>query len=592
MQKILSLLVFVTAGLIILLSGCGGPPPPEWESLNRYDFNVAVAEPDFELPAAHLYEMIYFSRVASGGGHVSDSTIAEFRDSVLVDTLLSFEADKFDLRQRWYYQREYRDQYHQMLRSVFWDSTVVPFIEIDSSEITEFYEANKDAFSVPEQALVYHILASPIGFAQNRDSSLVEGRSRDELSELARVYIERLHRLLDYGMAFENVAYQYSHDVRSRDRGGLLGWTTPGTYIDPFDSVAFSLEPGTYSKPYRDADGYHILYVEDYVPPGPLPLDSVQVRIKVRQELFNRKAAERAGAIIDSLRKVADIEINEDVLDTNIYYVEDSTWSVILNETDTVDALRLKGVEEDYRRMFGVDSTTREIRLMMVDNVISPFLVVQAARSRGLDTLPEVVERETEIRFATARKILLGDLYSPVYVPSDSAVKAYYQAHLDEYWPTRHLEVEQLIVQDHDLAEYLREQAQTGLELPWLQEYYSNEGYNVEYEYVGIIEKGKVDSAFYAAAENTLAHRVARIVKTERGYHLIKVISRKHNRPLEMAYSEIQSILIDQHRRQFYEDYRDRLFAEYNVEFPGLLPPFDLPRLSDRNHPRTLLKKR
>ena len=591
MRRFFVLAVFLGAAALGFFVGCGGLPPVSWETLEGHPYNVAEADGGFALPARHLYEMMYFSRVASAGGPVSDSVIREFRDSILVDSLINFTANNYDLRRHWHQYRECQDLYDQELRKMFWDSTVVVKIEIDSAEIADYYESHKDDFSLAEQVKVYHILSSPIGFAQNRDSVWVKGLTRDQLWEAAREYADRLYRLLQYGEAFENVARRYSHDVSSRDKGGLMGWARRGIYADPFDSVAFRLQPGEYSRPYSDDDGFHLLYVEARIEEGPQPLDSPRVNVAVRQALFDREAQVLGKAVLDSLRAGAHIVINDTVLDTNIYYVDDSTWAAVVNGTDTVDALRLKGLEEDYRRGFGVDSTTHDIRLRMIDQVIGPVLVVQAARALGYDTLPQNVAARASYRFGAARRVLLAQLYSPEYVPPDSLIDQYYYAHLHEFMPTRHLEVEQLITPDSALAQYLGEQASTGWDLKELADYHRSEGYKIDHQYLGIIEKGKVDSALYAAAEATQAHKIARLVKTKRGFHVIKVLSRQHNRPLEMARSEIRARLIEQFRRRHYEQYRDDLYARYHVTFPGTLPPFELPRLSDRNHPRTLPKK-
>jgi parvulin-like peptidyl-prolyl isomerase len=103
-----------------------------------------------------------------------------------------------------------------------------------------------------------------------------------------------------------------------------------------------------------------------------------------------------------------------------------------------------------------------------------------------------------------------------------------------------------------------------------------------------VVKEGSVDSLLYDALNRTHPYQYTRVIKTKRGYHIAKVLDREYPRTLEMARGEIRGRLQSQYRQRKYEAFRDELFHKYQVRFPGQLPPFDLPRLSDRNHYRTL----
>jgi peptidyl-prolyl cis-trans isomerase D len=64
------------------------------------------------------------------------------------------------------------------------------------------------------------------------------------------------------GGDFAALASQYSEGP-SRDRGGDLGYFERGTMVQPFDSVAFSLELGEISGIVETQFGYHIIKLED-----------------------------------------------------------------------------------------------------------------------------------------------------------------------------------------------------------------------------------------------------------------------------------------------------------------------------------------
>jgi hypothetical protein len=593
-MRITSLNVLCIVAFALILATCAGPPKVQWETLDRYNFNVVEGSPDFRIPAKHLYEWIYFSRVASAGGKVSDSVIREFRDSVTVDTLMGLSVDRYDLRSRWYQYREYLYRTNSALRQVFWEEQVGAKIAIDSQEVIDYYKEHPEEFSYPEQVDVYHILSSPLGFRQGPDSALVDRWNRDQLDEFAREYAYRLHRLLLYGEIFENMARDYSHDVKSRDKGGHLGWVRRGVYIDPFDSVVFSLKDGEFSEPYADINGMHILYRARYNPGGPLPLDSASVYTQARNAVFNVKGSAEAIRVMDSLHSVSTISINNVILsDTGLYDIDDSVWAAVVNGTDTIDALALKGFEEDYRRTYGVASTTPDIRRIMVAHAAGPVMVEQAARKLHLDTLPRQVAVERQVWRETCKALMISRLYSAAdWAPTDSAIEHYYQDNFDAYNPDLHFKAEQLIVPDRELAEFLREQTGSGFTLKYLAEYYGpkGEGYDVKYEDLGVVTQGSVDPALYDAMKRTHVYRFTKAIKTSRGYHIAKIIDRNYPRPLDVVRGEIRNILIDEHRQQVRQEYRDSIYQAFDVKFPGTLPSFELPRLSKRNHHRTLPK--
>ena len=594
----------LAALLFVALTGCGGPqsstpsekatgPALTWETLDSFDFNVVEAEPGLIIPAKHLYEMLYFSRAASAGGWVEDSTIEFFRDSILIDTLVGLTSAEFNLPSQWHLYQDCRRRTNSVLRQAFWDKNVSSLVTIDSQKVVDFYEEHPENFTLPEQANIYHILVSFLGFLQGSDSALYRGWDRQDLRDFCPEYVARLHQLLMSGEAFENVAFNYSHDVLSRNKGGQLGWTVREKYIDPFDSVAFSLANGEFSEPYEDSDGWHILYRTEYSPGGTQPLSTDWVYVRAQQSVFDAEAGRLAAGIMEGLHADTRIEENPRILtDTIIYDFPDSTWAAVVNETDTIYILELKAYEDNYRRGYQVGNTTPEMRSNMIKQAAVPVRVLLAARAEGLDTLPDQRELELRTWCEASKSFVISEIYNrEEWNPSDSLLEAYYEENFDDYNPRNHIKAQLLIADQLELANFLRDQINLGLDLEYLARYYgTEEGYDVSFEDLGLVTEGQIDSAMYHALEATHAMGATRVVQTKRGYLVGKVLERDYIRPLPMVRSEIKSILGEKRRWKRWAEIRDDLFQKHQVRLPGVLPRFELPRLSDRNHPRTLPK--
>ncbi len=107
-------------------------------------------------------------------------------------------------------------------------------------------QQNKVFFLPVEKVMAAHILVG------------MDKRSEEE----ARALIEAIASNITT-KNFASYAEKYSDDPGSRMRGGDLGEFGKGVMVKEFEEVAFSLEKGGISKPFRTPFGYHIIYVKE-----------------------------------------------------------------------------------------------------------------------------------------------------------------------------------------------------------------------------------------------------------------------------------------------------------------------------------------
>lgn len=72
------------------------------------------------------------------------------------------------------------------------------------------------------------------------------------------------------GASFEQIAKEQSTDTSTAPNGGDLGWFTKGAMVDEFEQVAFSLQPGEISEPFKTEFGWHIVKVYAHEQDRPL----------------------------------------------------------------------------------------------------------------------------------------------------------------------------------------------------------------------------------------------------------------------------------------------------------------------------------
>jgi peptidyl-prolyl cis-trans isomerase C len=113
---------------------------------------------------------------------------------------------------------------------------------------------------------------------------------------------------LDGGKDFAEVAKEKSTDS-NKDDGGDLGWFGKGRMVPEFETAAFALEKGAYTKtPVKSQFGFHVIKLEDKRT-APAPAFE-QVEPQVRQLVMRDKYV----ALIEKAKAEQTIEITDEAL--------------------------------------------------------------------------------------------------------------------------------------------------------------------------------------------------------------------------------------------------------------------------------------
>lgn len=115
---------------------------------------------------------------------------------------------------------------------------------------------------------------------------------------------------LDAGKDFAEVAKTKSTDS-NKDAGGDLGWFGKGRMVPEFETAAFALEKGAYTKtPVQTQFGFHVIKLEDkrIAPPPTFETVEQQVRQLVMRDKYiavieAAKAAQKVEIVDETLRK-------------------------------------------------------------------------------------------------------------------------------------------------------------------------------------------------------------------------------------------------------------------------------------------------
>ncbi|WP_341198218.1 peptidylprolyl isomerase, partial [Hyphomonas chukchiensis] len=100
--------------------------------------------------------------------------------------------------------------------------------------------------------------AEQVTLQQSNDEVSIAHILFDTEEEAQAVYDE-----IKVGASFESMARTHSKDTATRMENGDLGYVSPNEQPDPFPVMIADTPEGEISKPFKGADGWHILKVKD-----------------------------------------------------------------------------------------------------------------------------------------------------------------------------------------------------------------------------------------------------------------------------------------------------------------------------------------
>jgi peptidyl-prolyl cis-trans isomerase SurA len=169
--------------------------------------------------------------------------------------------------------------------------------QLSDSELRDRYNREKDTFRLPERAHLREIVV-----LKPESGSIEEARTRaTEIGEAA-------HKP---GTDFATLASTMS-DAGTKDKGGDLGEVAKGDLVSDLDKAVFNAAQGSILGPIETKSAWHIMKVEQRLPSEVPAFESVKE--KLRQDASEETFERDYKAYIETLRKDAYIQINEEMI--------------------------------------------------------------------------------------------------------------------------------------------------------------------------------------------------------------------------------------------------------------------------------------
>ncbi len=476
-------------------------------------------------------------------------TKREALDLLITDKLVEQKGKKMDLSQDEEWKKKEEKHSRDYIVELMYKKEIEEKVEVQDSEITAFYEKNKgELFNKSEQYKISHILI------EIKKDTLQKGNPEQQEKEAEKKVLEKIESIYNRIMAgedFSALAKQFSDEEKTREKGGELGFLPKGMMLKEFEEQVTTLQSGEVSKPFKTKYGYHILKYTDKLP-GELMEYNDDLKNRIKYTISKEKQKKKVGEYLDSLKSRINYLYNEEVLNQKPDSVEDDPWVLIIDNQDTVRFSKYKGDLESYKAYLKKDSLDLEDKKKLLRDYSSLYniLVLEGERG-GYDKLPEYSEEMNNFRFKEAEKrVLAGRTLKPT-VPSDEEVNDYYLSNRQEFPPDSSIHVYHIIFSDSLKAEEVLKKIQEGADfVEMAKEYYPGEKEirDVAYD-LGFISDKDISPEFYETAVRLQVGEISHPVKTEWGYHLIKLVERRSDSPV-IQYKDKIKTLINQEKQK------------------------------------------
>ncbi|MFH1699992.1 MAG: peptidylprolyl isomerase [Candidatus Zixiibacteriota bacterium] len=557
MKKAALILALCVTALIIV--GCQGGKKADILS-EKFPVDelrpLVFAESDFlTIDIDMLAQKFNDDQVPISKTKIDSITALETVYNMYLDSLLAVDAANFDLSTTPLLEKQYKTMYDDFLVRFLYDYHIVANVVVDDSLVYETYELMKDKFISPEKYRARHIVISGYNLKTGEDSLKYKGKSNAELDAIARDLVSELRQRALNGEGFDTLAIMYSYDDRSSKSGGDLGYFELSKMVAPFDSAVQNTPVDSISGLIKTKYGWHVIKVEDHSEEHYTPIDSLYDGIL--KYLKQQQAGINGQAFLDTLKANANIYFDTAAiaLDDTLHEMTDALAIVNTDgSANRVDTLTYK----EYRAQIGLYLKRNGLayppsvpeKIEAIREFALKYEIIRYAIENGYADHPEFREWSdgTILKYGVAT--LKKDLLEDGYEPTEEELLAYYNDNIEKYRAEKPLKVQHIIFADSSLAIHVRDVANSGADFMELVDQYYPGDPEIKQAAanLGYIGEKDMPGAFWRRALSTKVGEVSRPVKTEYGYHIIKVLEKSPDKEFAAVKSGIRKTMQDNYK--------------------------------------------
>ncbi len=205
----------------------------------------------------------------------------------------------------------------------------------------------------------------------------------------------------------------------------------------------------------------------------------------------------------------------------------------------------------------------------LLDEIIKKELIYQDAIKKGIAKSPDVKRKIEEFRKITViTELFEKEIVSKAKV-SDQEVRDFYDRNKGEFVSAAQIKASHILVETEKEANKILARLEKGEKFQDIAKAVSIDKATAENGGdLGYLSKGQMVPEFERAAFGLKAGETSKPVKTQYGYHIIKVVDRKGGSVIEFerVSDMISQKLLGDKQKELFDNYVDKLKKQYKIE--------------------------
>lgn len=208
-----------------------------------------------------------------------------------------------------------------------------------------------------------------------------------------------------------------------------------------------------------------------------------------------------------------------------------------------------------------------EGKKQLLDQIISFELIYNYAKDSNLEREEDYIAMVERAKKEILTQIGINKILSDVKI-TDEEIRAYYEVNSHIFKSEESVTAKHILVDTLDEANDIKKKLEEGMNFEMAAMKYSSCPSKAQGGNLGTFTRGKMVPEFEEAAFNLAVNEISDPIKTQFGYHLIKVEEKIGETPksLDEVYPVIKRELLNERQSYKYMEFTEELKKKYNVE--------------------------
>lgn len=225
--------------------------------------------------------------------------------------------------------------------------------------------------------------------------------------------------------------------------------------------------------------------------------------------------------------------------------------------------MSLSKFPQDRKRYF----MSEEGRSQLLEQVVAWEVIYDYAVDNGFENKKEFLDELKQAKKAILTQTAIQELLSKVEITEDE-MKAYYAENIEEFVKPEQVKASHILVQTEEKAKEVLEILNNGMEFEEAAQLFSECPSKAQGGDLGYFAKGSMVPEFEDASFSLEVGKISSPVKTQFGYHIIKVVDRNEEgyKDFDEVKSTIGGRILQQKQGEVYLNFVEDLKKKYEVK--------------------------